>query len=46
MASRAETLKLTPRPLTEALRLILGLAPSSQGQQTAQREIVTALTAE
>ena len=43
MASRAETLGLSPRPLTEALHLTLDLAPSSSGQQTAQREIVTAL---
>jgi hypothetical protein len=43
MASRAETLKLTAGPLTEALELTLALAPNSPGQQTAQREIVTAL---
>jgi hypothetical protein len=43
MASGAETLKLTPGPLSEALKLSLALAPNSQGQQTAQREIVTAL---
>jgi hypothetical protein len=43
MASRAETLTLSSHPLTEALHLTLDLAPSSSGQQTAQREIVTAL---
>jgi Protein of unknown function (DUF4239) len=43
MASRAETLRLTPGPLTEALQLTLALAPSNRGQQTAQREIVNAL---
>lgn len=43
MASRAETLKLTPGPLTQALELSLALTPNSPGQQTAQREIVTAL---
>ena len=43
MASRAETLRLTPGPLTEALQLTLALAPNNQGQQTAQREIVSAL---
>jgi hypothetical protein len=43
MASRAETLKLTPGPLTQALELTLALAPNSPGQQTAQREIVTTL---
>ena len=43
MASRAETLRLTPGPLTEALELTIALAPNSQGQQTAQREIVNAL---
>jgi hypothetical protein len=43
MASRSETLKLTPGPLTEALQVTLGLAPNTQGQLTAQREIVIAL---
>jgi hypothetical protein len=43
MASRAETLTPSPHPLTEALHLTLDLAPSTSGQQTAQREIVTAL---
>jgi hypothetical protein len=43
MASRAETLKLTPGPLTQALELTLALTPNNPGQQTAQREIVTAL---
>ncbi len=43
MAQRAATLRITPRPLAEAVQLTLALAPSSQGQQTAQREIATAL---
>jgi hypothetical protein len=43
MASSEETLRLTPRPLTEALKLTLALAPNNHGQQTAQREIVNAL---
>jgi hypothetical protein len=43
MARQAATLRGTPGPLAEALQLTLGLAPGSQGQQTAQREIATAL---
>ena len=43
MASRAETLSLSSRALTDAVRLTLGLAPSNSGQQIAQREIITAL---
>ena len=43
MAQRAATLRITPRPLAEAVQLTLALAPSSQGQQTAQREISAAL---
>jgi hypothetical protein len=43
MARRAANLRLTPRPLAEALQLTLALSPSGQGQQTAQREIITAL---
>ena len=43
MAKRAATLRITPLPLAEAVQLTLALPPSSQGQQTAQREIATAL---
>jgi len=43
MASSEETLRLTPRPLTEALKVTLALAPNNPGEQTAQREIVNAL---
>jgi Protein of unknown function (DUF4239) len=43
MAHRTATLQIIPYSLDEALRLTLGLTPSSQGQQTAQREITTAL---
>jgi hypothetical protein len=43
MARRAATLKIAPRPLGEALQLTLSLSPGNQGQQTAQREITTAL---
>ena len=43
MAQRTATLQVIPSPLAEALRLTLGLTPSSPGQQTAQREITTAL---
>jgi len=43
MAHRAATLQIIPYSLAEALRLTLALTPSGQGQQTAQREITTAL---
>jgi hypothetical protein len=43
MAQRTATLSTTPRTLAEALRVTLALTPSSQGQETAQREITTAL---
>ena len=43
MASRAEMLKLSPRSLTDALQLAVRLTPSSPGQQTAQRAMITAL---
>ena len=43
MAQHTATLSTTPRTLAEALRVTLALAPSSQGQETAQREITTAL---
>jgi hypothetical protein len=43
MAQHTATLTITPHPLAEALQLALALTPQSQGQQTAQREIATAL---
>ena len=43
MARRTATLRAAPRSLTEALQLTLALTPSSEGQKTAQREIVAAL---
>jgi hypothetical protein len=43
MARRTATLQMIPYSLAEALQLTLALTPSSQGQQTAQREIATAL---
>jgi hypothetical protein len=42
MARQTATLRPTP-VLSEALKLTLALAPSSPGQQTAQREIATAI---
>ena len=43
MAHRAITLRIAPHALAEALQLNLGLEPRGPGQQTAQREITTAL---
>jgi len=43
MAQNTATLRLTPRPLAEALQTTLALSPSNPGQQIAQREIATAL---
>ena len=43
MAHRTATLQMIPYSLAEALQLTLALTPSSYGQQTAQREITTAL---
>jgi Protein of unknown function (DUF4239) len=43
MARHTATVSTTPRTLAEALRVTLALAPSSQGQETAQREITTEL---
>jgi hypothetical protein len=43
MARHTATLGINPRALGEALQLTLALAPSNLGQQTAQREITTAL---
>jgi Protein of unknown function (DUF4239) len=43
MAQQTATLQITPRPLAEALQVTLALTPGGSGQQTAQREIATAL---
>jgi len=43
MAHRTATLQIVPYSLAEALQSTLALTPNSQGQQTAQREIATAL---
>jgi hypothetical protein len=43
MAHRTATLQVIPYSLAEALQFTLALTPSSQGQQTAQREITTSL---
>jgi multisubunit Na+/H+ antiporter MnhB subunit len=43
MAHRTATLEVIPYSLAEALQLTLAVTPNSQGQQTAQREITTAL---
>ncbi len=43
MAQQSASLKVTPVPLAEEMQLALAVAPQSEGQATAQREIVTAL---
>jgi hypothetical protein len=43
MAQRSASLSFTPPALAKALQLTLAIAPVSEGQKTAQREIVTAL---
>jgi hypothetical protein len=43
MAKQSASLKITPPALAETLRLALSLAPKSDGQIAAQREIVTGL---
>src|SRR3954467_15309121 len=43
MAQQTATLSTTPRYLAEALQFTLALVPSNNGQQTAQREMATAL---
>jgi hypothetical protein len=43
MAHQAASLRAPPRQLTEALQLDLSLQATSPGQQTAQRQIITAL---
>jgi hypothetical protein len=43
MAHRRATLTVIPAPLAEALQLAVGLSPLTEGQKTAQREIVSSL---
>jgi hypothetical protein len=43
MARHAASLNATPRPLADALALVLSITTSGPGQQTAQHEIATAL---
>ena len=43
MAKQSASLKVAPPALAETLRLALSLAPNSEGQIVAQREIVTGL---
>jgi Protein of unknown function (DUF4239) len=43
MARQQASLKAAPAALAEALQLVVSMAPQGAGQQTAQREIITAL---
>jgi hypothetical protein len=43
MSHRRATLTVIPVPLAEALQLAVGLSPRTEGQKTAQREIVDAI---
>ena len=43
MARQTATLRAAPPALVEALRVVVAMAPQGEGQQTAQREIVSAL---
>ena len=43
MARHAARPRITPAPLAEALQLDLSLTPQNRGQETAQREIATAI---
>jgi hypothetical protein len=45
MARRTAPLNVTPRPLREALHLVLSLPTTNTGQQAAQRDITSALEA-
>ena len=45
MAQQTASLNVTPRPLQEALQFTLALPATGAGQQTAQREIISALEA-
>jgi hypothetical protein len=43
LAQGSATLSFTPPALADALRFVLALPPNTEGQKTAQREIVTAI---
>jgi Protein of unknown function (DUF4239) len=43
MAQHAAKPRITPAPLSEAMRLVLSLTPQNHGQETAQRESVAAI---
>jgi hypothetical protein len=43
MAGRSATLTDLPDPLVRALQLTIALTPTTQGQQAAQRELITAI---
>ncbi|XIA67745.1 DUF4239 domain-containing protein [Bradyrhizobium sp. TZ2] len=43
MARQTASLRAAPPALVEALQLVVAIAPQGEGQQTAQREIVSAL---
>ena len=43
MAKQSASLRVAPPMLAEVLRLVLTLAPKSEGEIAAQREIVTEL---
>lgn len=45
MAHHTAKPKVTPMPLAQVLQLALSLRPENPGQETAQREIVSALDA-
>jgi hypothetical protein len=45
MARRTAPLNMTPRPIQEALQLVLSLPATNPGQQVAQREITSTLEA-
>ena len=45
MAHRTVSLNITPRPIQEALQLVLSLPATNPGQLAAQREIISALAA-
>jgi hypothetical protein len=43
MARQQASLRAAPAPLAEALQLVVSMTPQGPGQQTAQREIISAL---
>src|SRR4029077_8192747 len=45
MARRTASLNITPRPIQEALQLVLSLPATNPGQLAAQREIISSLEA-